>query len=67
MLVVIEYPIWELLSNVGIYRTSNMGITQYCVGIYTGITIACWYFHNLGKYLSLDSSVFYFFKQQKKF
>ena len=27
MLVFIEYPIWELLLYVGIYRISNMGIT----------------------------------------
>ena len=30
MLVFIEYPIWELLSNVGIYRISDMGITIQC-------------------------------------
>ena len=37
MLVFVEYPIWELLSNVWI---SHMGITRISD---MGITIQCWY------------------------
>ena len=64
MLVFIEYPIWELLLYVGIYRISNMGIAIVAMLVFIEYPIwelllcLCWYFIEYPIWVLLSNVVF---------